>query len=49
METGLHRLVVQQAGDGGLNGEVEGYLDAVLSRNIRVAELVIQASEDGEN
>lgn len=49
VETGLRRLVVRQAGDGGLNGEVEGYLDAVLSRNIRVAELVIRASEDGEN
>ena len=49
VETGLHCLAVQQAGDGGLNGDVEGYLDAVLSRNIRVAELVIQASEDREN
>ena len=49
METGLRRLAVRQAGDGGLNGDVEGYLDVVLSRNIRVAELVIWASEDREN
>ena len=49
VETGLRRLAVRQAGDGGLNGDVEGYLDVVLSRNIRVAELVIWASEDREN